>query len=357
MIELLIALVIVIVVLAAAFMSFNRLFQGFKSQTKISESQISSIIGMELLRKDVEMAGFGLPLNCTGITFQEATTSPASTYNDAGNSSNVKPFELGDDAGSGSSDYLVIRSAFNPFDDETEKWAYFVGNSSMSGLSPCPLTITTGGASSFATNTNVVVEDGEAEAKTIQKKASNWKFQISSSNKLDKCPDSLTDYHFYMVYGIDSDNDSNPNITMPFNRVDYYLGTPSDGLPVKCASSTYELYRAQINQSDGKTNPQPILDCVRNLQVSFGKFNNSTSTMSWGGLPSYALDQKHQIREVRVFILYQKGNRERTAVSSGTITLGDNDTGSLATFTPSGDDSYYHWRVRELAFKPMNLGR
>jgi len=356
LVELLIALVIVVLVLAAAFMSFNRLFQSFKSQTKVSESHLSSLIGLELLRKDIEMAGFGLPYNCSGISFNEAVNAPASNYNDVSNASNVRAFVLGNNAGPNSSDYLVIRSAFNPYDDETTKWAYFIGNDTASG-SPCPIPITAGGASSFSSNTNVVVVDGEESLKDIQQNSGNWKFHMASSGGLNVCPDNLTANHFYLVYGVESDNDTNPDMRAPFNRVDYYLSAPSGGMPVKCATNTYEFYRAQFNHSDGGFNPQPVLDCVKDLQVSFATYDNSTGTTSWGAPPSSAYNQKVKVKEVRVFILYQEGQKERGVVTTSSIVLGDGDTGTLKTFTPSGDDAHYRWRVKELGFQPMNLGR
>ncbi len=347
LIELLIALVIVILVLAAAFLSFSRLFQGFKSQTKISESHISSLIGIELLRKDLEMAGLGVPVNATGITYSEAAGSqnpPASDYND--NGSFVSPFSFGNNAYNGA-DYLVIRSVYNPEDDEAGKWAYFVANNGTCGLVP-------GENGNFSSGTKVVVEDGEDPLRAIQKKGSgadSWKFSVTSMTLHPSCPDCMTDDHLYLVYGI---RKSGSTIRMPFNRVDYYLKRPSDGMPARCASSTYELYRAFINHDDGRLNPQPVLDCVRDFQVAF--FSNSTG---WAPTPpSSASNQKLGLKEVRVFVLYQEGQKEREALwgANSTVTLGDSSTGTLSTFSPSGDDAYYRWRVKELVVKPMNLG-
>lgn len=362
LIELLIALVVVVVVLAAAFLSFSRLFQGFKSQTKVSETHISSLIGFELLRKDIEMAGFGVPYNCTGITFSEAASSPESTYNE--NGTEVHPFTVGNNAGSGSSDYLVVRSAFNPEDEETLKWAYFIANGSAinnNTSSPCnAITLQQGGSGNFSEHTNVVVEDGESDLRNIMKRgtgADSWKFYIKSGT-LDKCPDNAPDENrFYLVYGLDKDTDTSPNVRMPFNRVDYFIAKPSSGsMPTKCESTSYELYRAQLRHSDGKLNKQPILDCVKDFQVAFYVVDNSSST--WQEAPPYsAADQKHKIKEVRLFILYQEGQKERTQVSNATLTLGDNDTGTLSSFSPTGDEVYYHWRVKEISVKPMNLER
>ncbi len=359
LIELLIALVIVILVLAAAFWSFARLFQGFKSQTKVSEAHISSLIAFELLRKDLEMAGFGVPYNCSGISFNEASVSPASTYNE--NGTEVHPFSLGNGSGSGNSDYLVIRSVFNPEDLETEKWMYFVAANSTISQSggSCNATLKEGNGH-FSDGTHVIVEDGTSELRNIQKASSDWKFSITGG-KLNKCPDNLPDEtNFYLVYGVRSN--AGP-VIMPFNRFDYYLKKPST-MPGKCAKefNVYELYRTHIKHGSsggsnaGKLDEQPILDCVRDFQVSFFVKDNASS--SWQETPpSSALDQKRKIKEVRVFILYQEGQKERSIVSNSTITLGDSDTGTLSTFTPTGNEQYYHWQVKEISVKPMNLWR
>ena len=361
LIELLITLVIVIVVLAAAFWSFAQLFQGFKSQTKVSESHISSLISIELLRKDIEMAGFGVPYNCTlsnstGITFNEAvSTSSSSPPNPAAYNSvpsNVRPFELGNNVNhEGNSDYLVIRSAYNPGDEDTFKWAFFNDGN------PCTNATLIFGNEAFSDKTSVIIEDGQDTSRKIESNSTNnWAFYYNKADGKLRNSDSngcgldLVSGHFYLVYAV---RGGNKVIRTPFNRVDYYLHAPSSGMPARCAPGTYELYRGQLKHGDGTLNRQPIFDCVKDFQVAFRLENSWNATH----LPSSALDQKEKIKEVRVFVLYQEGEREREAVSSGPITLGDSDTGTLSTFTPSGDDAHYNWKVKKISVKPMNLGR
>ena len=59
--ELMIALAIVMLVLAAATTFFIGTVRQYKIQTKIVETNIEGVLGLELLRQDLESLGFGLP--------------------------------------------------------------------------------------------------------------------------------------------------------------------------------------------------------------------------------------------------------------------------------------------------------
>ncbi len=59
--ELMIALAIVMLVLAAATTFFIGTVRQYKIQTKIVETNIEGVLGLELLRQDLESLGFGVP--------------------------------------------------------------------------------------------------------------------------------------------------------------------------------------------------------------------------------------------------------------------------------------------------------
>ncbi len=165
---------------------------------------------------------------------------------------------------------------------------------------------------------------------------------------------------------------------MPFNRVDYHLRRPATNFPQKCYPSSSILYRSTIYHGNGGRNEQPVLDCVEDFQVAFGLDTNNDGTIdSWqtslGSLdvsPSDGITDaseiRNQLREVRVFILYHEGSKDEDFRFSGSVTLGDTQTGTLSTFTPSSDAAtcsrcgqplatHYRWNVNRLAIKPMNL--
>jgi prepilin-type N-terminal cleavage/methylation domain-containing protein len=78
--ELIIVMAILGLVLAATSDTFVGLLRQYKQQGKIAETNIEGIIGLELMRQDVETAGFGLPwVIPTGVTYNEAAVG----YNDS----------------------------------------------------------------------------------------------------------------------------------------------------------------------------------------------------------------------------------------------------------------------------------
>jgi hypothetical protein len=187
------------------------------------------------------------------------------------------------------------------------------------------------------------------------------------------------------IYGLDN---SNHGHIMPFNRVDYYLDKIAADFPSSCAASTYTLYRSYINQLDGTLNKTPLVDCVRDFEVAFGlDTSGGTQPIVWQQTSPTAVQVQTQLREVRVFVLYQEGLGDTSTSAgqgssnfrfSGVLNLGDQDianslggnyttnnpfqqlsssplTGALSSFTPSGADLQYRWKILEMAIKPMNL--
>ena len=122
MVELMVTLVVVMVVIAAASTAYLQLFGGFKVQGRISDTQMDTLCGFELLRYDVEMAGYGLPFDMNSLTYAEATTSPASAYNDAP-AGVPRAFSFADNNGTNGSDVLVIKSIAASINRTTRKWS------------------------------------------------------------------------------------------------------------------------------------------------------------------------------------------------------------------------------------------
>ena len=61
LVELMITMVVFVLVIAAASSIFSSLLNQFKQQSKIIESNIEGVVGLEMMRVDVQQAGFGLP--------------------------------------------------------------------------------------------------------------------------------------------------------------------------------------------------------------------------------------------------------------------------------------------------------
>jgi hypothetical protein len=118
---------------------------------------------------------------------------------------------------------------------------------------------------------------------------------------------------------------------------------------------------------------------VKDFQVAFGMDANGDGIIEtpWASsLPAAGVDAagiiREQLKEVRVYILLHEGQRDTGYRSSQRLNLGDksvasnanfetistggaSNAGALSSFTPTGDDSAYRWKVIKLAVKPTNF--
>ena len=353
LLEVVVAMFILALVISGAFAIYLSNMKIYKSETKTAETQMSKFMALELLRKDIVHAGYGLPWDIGGITYNEAVAAEAASYNDAPNDV-PQAFVLGDNAKNGA-DYLVIKSVKAAENTASRKWAYFTYN----GTSATWDFEGEGGA--FGANDHTIfLRAVPPNERALFVDSGNWSWTGQGYSA------SIPTDTLFMVYGLFESDNVTPR--MPFNRVDYYLD--DTGRPARCCPTTYELKRATINHDNGHRNSQPILDCVRNFQVALGlDTDNDTRIDSWtSALPATAnaTDVRREVKEVRVFILYQEGQLLDHEASTATLTLGDNATGTLATFTPSDggspgncvdrNEKCYRWKILKLAVRPMNLG-
>ncbi len=153
LVEITVVMVITLVVIMVTSSAFQRIITNSSQQSRSVESQNEGIVGLEVLRADLEQAGFGLPWSFqNAITYVEATNaatkpsafwptgkSPAS-FNDApGNPprailSGTTTFNK-DAAGIGSS-YLVIKSIMAAANDSSKKWTSFSYDKDNNLVSP-----------------------------------------------------------------------------------------------------------------------------------------------------------------------------------------------------------------------------
>src|SRR4030066_284586 len=127
LIELLITMVIFILVIAAGSQVFTGLLTQFKQQSKMAETNIEGIVGLEMLRQDLEHAGYGLPWYGL-VAYSESATDPYG-FNDSTTtaapravlSENSATF-IGPNSTFDGSDYLVIKAVNVGRNDACNKW-------------------------------------------------------------------------------------------------------------------------------------------------------------------------------------------------------------------------------------------
>lgn len=371
LIELLVTMFIFVLALYAASQIFTSFLTQFKQQSKIAETNIEGIIGLELLRLDIEHAGYGLPWTISGTcpSYLEATSTTTcgtdpSTYNDS-TSNPPRSILSGNNNCTNSSDYLVIKSHGVARNDASGRFTYVDSSNEVMEWTPSTERISNG-------DRVIVILPGTTTAnKTLVCCTVEGTAKFFTTYNASTTPDSLTDSCFapatttdtYIVYGVDKDTD----LRMPFNRADYFISTSNP--PARCASGTGILEKAVVNQSNGNlTNYLPLLDCVADIQVIFRLDTNAdgvidTTTDDISTLTAQQI--RDQLKEVRVYILAHEGQIDRTyTYPNQPITVGENSGGtdygrtwstSLLSSTIGSNWQNYRWKVYRIVVKPTNL--
>ncbi len=382
--ELVVVMGIFMVVMMITASTFKTVANQAAQQSKSVETQIEGIIGLEILRADIEQAGFGLPW-----VFQ--TTTPPVTYTEADVTSSIpasfwpsgwSPKSFNDAPGnppravlSGDttfnkdslnigSKYLVIKSTGATTNNTSRKWtnlAYANGTK----------TIRTWGSSArdlSATDRVIVVKNLlNTTPPTRQLRASSSTVYSATFNLYSTLTYPHLDGDTFEIYGIDPSN----ALKMPFNRADFYVRRPSASeVPKDCADSAGVgiLYKSTVNHSNaGLSLGTPLLDCVADMQVVYG-----LDTSGAGVVNSYTSDPlataeevRTQLREIRIYILAQEGSKDRLfSYPSETIMVGEVLNGvqrgrvfSLKDRIGATIYKNYRWKVYTIVVRPKNLGQ
>lgn len=415
LVELMITMVVFLIAIAAASNVFTGLLTQFKQQSKVAETNIEGAIGLEILRRDLESAGYGLPWNAEvdGITPEGSDWNQLVGYCEA-TSANVAPNNLitpnpttfnngvstdpcpavatagtvpmavrsGNNTGWNGADYISIKSAVVATNDAARKWTYLrAGDSKKTWTPACenlnkyPVTADTDcstGASTDNTVRVIVISPGGSTASNtrslITSGASVGVFytQYSGTANFDPATGST---ETYMVYGVDRDT----NLRMPFNRADYYIRRPATGMPSQCApANTGILYKGTVSHANGVITELPILDCVADMQVVYALDNDEDGDFVNGeGTPADAYTDtlagltatqiRTRVKEIRVYILAHEGQRDANyTYPNNSIVIPsalDPATGLGRTFdlTTITDYQNYRWKVYTLIVRPNNL--
>lgn len=343
LIEILVALFITMIALSIGYFTYLKIMKGSLFQSSISSSQISTLSGTSLLQYDISMAGYGLPLGPSTVSFTESTNSTAGNYNY--NTLPASAYNIGQNSQtSPQSSYLVIRSAIADINSASQKFAVAYYNFNNNNWD---IDYNMGStASNFSPNSNdyCIVMDSN---KTLLKNP-NGGFYFNFSNFYSTIDTlNLNQSQVYLIYGLNPTQEPR----MPFNRVDYFLS--QNGLPSYCDPDTYELYRSVVSQNNGANIAVPILDCVRAFFVETNINNTWYSNTS--NLDPNTINSQTQL--IKVFILKQASKYSSSQITTKNINIGDSDVGTLFSFKPNSTDSHYEWKSIEMTIKPMNIGQ
>lgn len=391
LVELMITMVVFVFFIVAASQVFTGLLTQFKQQSKIAETNIEGIVGLEILRQDIEHTGYGLPWYGL-VAYSESSSNPYS-FNDSTTtaaprailSKNNATFSSPNDIFDGS-DYLVIKAVNVGRNDACNKWTTLKMAPFTSPYNPRTWDPATENLATSPDNRVIVLRPGstDANARTLVVNGANFSTTFSSVTSTPWPPTESSETR--IVYGVDPDTD----LIMPFNRADYVIRRfDSDGkviAPSRCASKTGVLEKAVVNQGNGAFSYLPILDCVADMQVIFGLDTNNngiigtytdgsgTTIVPWPvGTPDESVASitafadaatlRQQVREVRVYILAHEGQKDTNyTYPNSTILVGDSALGASLgnTFnllSKIGDPEYkyYRWKLYIIVLKPVDL--
>lgn len=381
LIELLIAMVIFIILIAATARLFITTAGQFKQQSKITETYMEGMIGFEQLRLDIKNAGYGLPWGLNGASYDEAVNNIDTPYDDTllnntpgvvtGLTSVPRAFVSLNNAGLNGSDVLSIKALNVAINDASQKWTRVGYGDSLT------TDVRLRGLSGYDFDDNdrvIVISPGSTELDS--RLLINTTYPNGAPTRYSTAATPADLYTTYIVYGIAPQ--SAATIRMPFNRADYYIRTPAANFPTQCAGGTGILYKATVNHDGGGMTEYPIIDCVADMQVIYrldmddnetaGTTSNADGTAITTNEPTTTADVKatlnsasdlrKRLKEVRVYILAQEGQRDtRYTFPDATVIVGDVAFGQVFDFTARGIVNWqnYRWKVYSLVVGPSNL--
>lgn len=309
LVEILITMVLVSAIIGMAYYAYNRLATGITTESSSIQGAMDKIIGLELLRLDIEHAGFGIS--------KEESCSPVRWIAALNSSDQCDPdIEKG----------LILRSTLNNSNQKTLGWILVDCKQDESWLN------------------HIIVDERKQPTNNVVFLDYRKHFAFSG-NVTSKCP---LDAH-YIGYPVDTSVSSGCNV-QTCTRIAYVLSS-SQSL-AQCAQGTRNLLR-KVGGELGA----PILNCVADWELRFGLDTDNDgavdSVVLGTDLPSSPEEIRNQLKYISFYALVQEGNFDSTYDYGNNVTV-DNDV--VLTF-PSDCPTCpnYHWKVIKKTIRLMDL--
>lgn len=387
LLELIIVMFVFLIVIGITMNSFDLIVKQFSLQSRNVESNIAGVLGLEMLRVNLDSAGYGVPLTLVPYN-NEAVNAPYSAYNEAAPTTSIpRSLISGNNVVSADNtvqltgtDFLVVKSTAVGTTTAAQRWtymSYLTAPKVWSSANLAPGDFVVGNKYSVDVDrsskfkgadfgaTKLIASQGEKTTKTSGVEAGGSgiaRFDAQMSDPSVFAP--IDEGETSVLYGVTT-NSGLASLRMPFNRADFYVRRPAVAewgarLPDRCAPNTGILYKAIISQNDGTEQPEmPLLDCVADLQVVYTLAGGETDTL--GALDATQI--RTQLKAVSVYVLTHEGRRDPNFwYPNGTIGVGPGNgivsgTGStfdLAARIGAGWQNY-RWKVYHMTIRPQNL--
>lgn len=372
LVELIIYMALLGILLTLVFSTFIPVMQSGSRQWRIGETKIETSVGLDLLRGDLEHAGFGLPwefpVGVTPAPYSEpiAPTAPTALA-DAPNVPRAVNSEDTSASSLNASDYLIIRATNVAIGASSQKWGW-LGRDAAHGVLIETLSDEafedTGADADRVIVIRPAVSPGEFHRLVLNGNAYFTKPTVADLTPFAP-PETANDPNGerYLVYSLGT---TDPR--RPFNRTDYYINNAN--VPAHCAPGTGVLEKATLNQGDDDFTTIPIVDCVADFQVVYyldtdnnGGWDTRANANGLNGLS--AKDIREQVKSIRCYILTHEGGVDQTYQHPNVlINVGDiaDDGVTLQAgrvfdlnATVGATWLNYRWKIYGLAVTPRNL--
>jgi len=391
LVEMVVVCLLFTVVLGITSDAFNRIVSKTLSLNRGAESNIRGVVGLELLRSDLQAAGYGLfwrfPEGAT-VTYQEATAAPGTdtVLNAYSGVPNSVPKAIGsvNNISSASpnvvlagTDVIAIRGQTVAANAASKCWSY-VESQVLPTVKPNPVPHAWQ-SEQLQPEHKVIMLSGivnmSPENRLIVHPVTGvWNMRFDKYSSIGKPPiynDVEKKSDAYVIYGV-SDDAGLASLRMPFNRADYYVRRPDSSesswmrLPERCNPATGLLVKGIVSQSNGSYTEFPVLDCVLDLQAVYSVQNPPGSGTLTDVSDISALtpqEIRDQVKEIKVYLLTHDGARDKSyRYPNATIGVGPGDgltSGSGSTYDFAAravpDWQNYRWRVYQIVARPSNL--
>lgn len=382
LVELLIVMALFLGIIGIASSTFNNILSGATRQAKSSESNIQGIVGLEIMSSDLVSMGYGLPWRMGFVADFEESAVDANAlangidpkdFNDIDNASDDAmkvPRAIQSGTASGADDwengrdYLVIKSVSVGMNPTSKKWSYLESFGATSYIRETA-------ADAIVEKERVVTLNTKTWA-LIGTATNNFSYPVPAKVAGKFVPPAdfrpAQDTDVFLVYGVDTWNDTTTALRAPYNRVDYYIKRPAAAkdIPARCAPGTGILYKANLDHSDGEVQQYPLLDCVADMQVIYALDSNGDGGVDMHGDEDIlsnlsAKTIREQLKEVRVYILTHEGQKDTSYNYSAvpTVTVGEFGLGrsyNLSELDGIGNSwKNYRWKIFTIVVNPKNL--
>jgi len=317
LVELLVSLFIFSILMSGVYVTYTSLYSDYKMQASGIQSEVEKLVGLNLLRLDIEHAGYGISDNATALPIEK------------------------------NSDNLTVRSVINATNNQTYGWSLIEYTGSSWNLK-------SGDSDSNIPSAEYVVLN--ASDKSFVADGVGWGAAAG-----------MTTGDRYVAFPYK--NVTSGCTTQFCNIIEYSLSNYS--LPSNCNTGNYNL----IRKVGGGTGSH-IVDCVAGMEVRFDYDSDNSSGIeddernqvfsgSWS-----AEDIRRNLKSVNVYLLVQEGNIDRdfnfddnnqvdTSIPAF-IYYNDNSTDTdcdpedICLELPS-DYKNYRWNPVSIKVNPMNL--